>query len=360
MYLVKFLRKLFKSIRYRFSSKIKKLKYRKKLIVNLFHEKKYKYITFIEVFKLIQYIFKYDSDLFIEEKIKTKKYYDSETYYVIRRTPPGSGFFSNFHMVLNHVVYAKYLNYLPIVDFKNYSNYYKNKKIFGNKDNSWEYFFNQPNSKNLDEILQNENIILSCENIVEKLELEYNLLNTQSIEILKNKEQLDFFSRVFRENIFFNTKTNLFLQEKYKELFDDNQILGISIRGTDYVSTKPKNHYIQPSIEMMISKVDELMKYWKTQKIFISTEDKLYRKSLIDYFGTSIIMLERNTYDRNKYAMQSLQNRYSESLDYLLEIYLLSKCNYIVGAPNGGFNTAFLFNNGKFRDSFIFDLGKYL
>ena len=43
------------------------------------------------------------------------------------------------------------------------------------------------------------------------------------------------------------------------------------------------------------------------------------------------------------YKIQKI--KFKNGLDYLSEIWLLSKCNYIIGSPNGGFNAAFIIKN---------------
>jgi hypothetical protein len=50
--------------------------------------------------KIIKNILPYDFVTNYEKRNADK------TFYVIRREPPGSGLFSNFHWVLGHVIYA--------------------------------------------------------------------------------------------------------------------------------------------------------------------------------------------------------------------------------------------------------------
>lgn len=51
------------------------------------------------------------------------------------------------------------------------------------------------------------------------------------------------------------------ITKEYDELVKkDDRVLGISIRGTDYVKLRPKNHPIQSSIEIVAEKAREMMK----------------------------------------------------------------------------------------------------
>ena len=47
-------------------------------------------------------------------------------FYVIKRTP-GSGFFSNFVYVLNHLRISELFNLIPVIDMKNYKTIYNDK-----------------------------------------------------------------------------------------------------------------------------------------------------------------------------------------------------------------------------------------
>ena len=54
-----------------------------------------------------------------------------------------------------------------------------------------------------------------------------------------------------------------------KKLFkNSNNILGVLIRGTDYIASKPKNHYIPPKIKLLFKDIKEMNKKYKYYLIF--------------------------------------------------------------------------------------------
>jgi hypothetical protein len=55
-------------------------------------------------------------------------------FYIIKRSP-GSGFFSNFTYVLNHLRISELFNLIPIIDMKNYKTIYNDK--YDLKKNAW-------------------------------------------------------------------------------------------------------------------------------------------------------------------------------------------------------------------------------
>ena len=64
--------------------------------------------------------------------IKNSKF--KKKYYIINRTP-GSGMFSNVTYILNHIIYAKKKGLVPIIDMKNFTTIYNEKKIVKNLQN---------------------------------------------------------------------------------------------------------------------------------------------------------------------------------------------------------------------------------
>lgn len=333
------------------------MKKRINLVLKIFKSKNYKHLTFIEIVKQVYNILKYNSYFLIEEKIDNNNK-NEKVYYIIRRTPPGSGFFSNFHLVLSHMEYAYQKNYQPIIDYKNYSNYIYGKKNNRDFRNYWDDFFNQPTEERLVTIKKQFPYILSQENILSKTDCIVD--NTESLEFLNNSELIDKYSTLFKNNIYFKNEVLQYFESIYDNIFSEKlNILGASIRGTDYVNKKYPNHYKQPSLEEFIKKIDSLKYEWKFEHIFLSTEDEKYRTELKQYYGNKLFYLDRQIYNNSSTPFKDSKKDFESYLLYVCEIYLLSRCDFILGAPNGGFSAAIIFNANKFKEKYIFNLGKY-
>ena len=68
--------------------------------------------------------------------------------------------------------------------------------------------------------------------------------------------------------------------ENIKKLFGNSKnILGVKIRGTDYISNRPKGHSIPPKVEQVISDVKTMDQRYKYDFIFLSTEDEIIKKN---------------------------------------------------------------------------------
>ena len=300
--------------------------------------------------------------IYFEDEIQIINKKKKNTLYIIRRTPPGSGLFSNFHLALGHIIFANFNKFEYFIDYENYSNFYKEKKTINGEKNSWNYYFTQPLSKR--KIIKKNygTVIYSSNSKRGNISSNQGILDSQSLEVLLNKEQLEIYQNAFKQNIDFNETTLNYFKKTRKKIFKDNtKILGVSIRGTDYVVNKYPGHYIPPTIFELISQIDIFLEKYNPSRIFASTEDTEYLKLLIEKYGERLIHLEKDRYSPGEIPMYKIEENknYKNGLDYLTEIWLLSQCDFIIGSPNGGFNGAFILKENSFNDSYIFDLGKY-
>ena len=65
-----------------------------------------------------------------------------------------------------------------------------------------------------------------------------------------------------------------------KKLFNNStNVLGVKIRGTDYISIKPKGHPITPNIDVVISDIKNMTRKNRYDWIFFASEDESKRKN---------------------------------------------------------------------------------
>ena len=81
-------------------------------------------------------------------------------YYVIKRTK-GSGFFSNFFFVLNHIRVAENSGFIPVVDMKNFKTIYSEISGKYKNKNLWNLFFNNISNIKLENVYKSRNVIFS-------------------------------------------------------------------------------------------------------------------------------------------------------------------------------------------------------
>ena len=163
------------------------------------------------------------------------------TYYIIRRNATLNGLFELYKIFAGHICRALWRGWLPVVDMQNYPNLYLPPEKFG-KENSWEYYFEQPLRIGLEQAYGGENVILS----IGTSKIEH---PDTSMSFYENKNNNLTEWRMLVKWGLLKIKPAL-LQEIYavrQKLFAPNdRVLAVLLRGTDYIAGRPKGHTIPP------------------------------------------------------------------------------------------------------------------
>ncbi len=278
-------------------------------------------------------------------------------YYVIKPDNTETGLFSYFNVFLPQMLMAKTAGWSPIVDMQNVNNTYLEPSQIG-KENAWEFYFEQ------DRGLQLKNI--EGEKIVNK-----------SFEPFRNGP---YSGRAFFEN-WYGEKT---FWRKYvakeivvrreilnsvnswwaKSTRDNDRVLGVLVRGTDYLRLKPTGHARQPEPEQCVKKTKELLKTWNCNRVYLCTEDQQILDLFESEFNNQIIFYNKPYVldTGNGYVTQvhfdRLDDKKKQGEEYLIQILLLSRCTCLLAGPCGGTIGAELFTKG-FEREYIWDLGLY-
>lgn len=283
---------------------------------------------------------------------------DRRNIYIIAVSHATDGFAAIVKHTISHIIYAVHNNMIPIVDLKHYKNpYFKDGREY--KDNVWEYFFSQPYGISLEDIKEEDNVFISyntfatnkaCSFPVSKLPI-----SPQDPLIAEYKKYLNF-----------NSEIKTYLNNEFEnKIGSEKNVLGIICRGTDYFSLQPYCHPIQPKPQDIIIKTKQLLKEYNIDKIYLATEDDNIYKMFIDQFGDIIIPNTQFKYSDippKKYLSQIKVNRpnhhYTLAKEYLLSLYILSKCKYFIGGRTSGTSLVYLMTDG-FDYEYIWELGYY-
>ena len=289
---------------------------------------------------------------------------EKRNIYVIGVSHSTDGLASIVKTTLNHIVYAAHNNLIPIVDLKHYKNpYFKDDREF--KDNIWEYFFEQPEGFTLDDIKEEDNIILSENTFCPDKRFTYpvSVLPTPG-----NKWELgdNPLIKEYKKYLKFNKETLTFLETEYaKKINNQNNILGVICRGTDYVSLEPSCHPKQPTPEEVLEKAKQLKSELGYEKIYLATEDASIYKKFLAEFGDTLIPNTQYMYEdipQKTYLTQVKVDRknhhYNLAKEYLSSLYILSKCKYLIGGRASGTLLVYLMTNG-FEYENIWSLGYF-
>ena len=278
-------------------------------------------------------------------------------YYVIRPRGVQEGLLSTYYFVMDRIYYAQTHGYIPYVDFdSNLCQYHIDTPVNGTT-NAWEYFFKQPSDLTKEDLQRKKNVLLSGWTY-------HKNHNAFSLPKDFKDPHYDITEQVCQKYGQFNASIQKMADDKFHELFGDSQdVLGIFIRGTDYVALRPKGHPIQPSVEQVIAKANSWIDEKNLKNVFLVTEDYSYveafQKDLHTAFKVSDQDFVKN-YKTNDYVSSAFQdNAYQRGLNYLIRLILLSKCQYLIASITNGSLYSQLINGHRFKKQYWFDLGLY-
>jgi len=256
-----------------------------------------------------------------------------KVFYIIRRSDYYVGWGSLLSVIIGRIAEAEDKGWIPVVDLKNEKNAYIEDGEIGEKD-AWEYYFEPLAGYGLEDIQKSKNIILSDgggENV--------ELLKPIDFDRNYNTELFIKWKRLTKQYIHLRKSVLDKINREMENLFhNEDKILGILARGTDYVARKPKEHPVQPEVEVLFEKAEWVMQTYHCNKIFLASEDKAIYKNFIKRFGKENVLINQKEWinyagDKllSEFSNERKDDKYLKGLEYLTTLYILSKCPCIIG-----------------------------
>lgn len=282
-----------------------------------------------------------------------------KVFYIIGYNGGGGGLGAIYFQTLTYIVYALKQGYIPIVDMKHYYNqYFKDNRVY--KDNTWEYFFEQPCGYTLNDIDDNSEILIAkSSDLTDGINLGMFLKDIPKSRIIFK----DYFNKVK-----FNSDIKKYLEDSYNSIIgEEKEVLGILCRGTDYINNKPYAHPVQPDPKIVIKKAKKLLQLYNYKKIWLATEDNNIYQKFKKEFGDLLIENPQYRFPNtsNNYLSDIKVERenhfYNLGKEYLRTLYILSRCKYIIGGRTAGIVTTWLISEGFKQQKYvnIWNLGFY-
>ncbi len=289
-----------------------------------------------------------------ERRISRGDMYPDTTFFVVRRAYCKVGLFSYVMTNMGLVDHAIGQGYIPVIDMQNGRNTYLEEDKVG-RENAWEYYFKQPCGYSLEDIGKAKNIILSDGLITDAN-------NYPDFRIVDDLENFSHWHAVFEKYLKVNDEINREFDILKRKYLGDSKVLGILARGTDYVSSEPPGHPVQPTASQIIEKAREVMKKYSCGKIYLATEDADIYSELKNAFGDQLVAPATERYTtkegQNINDFRKDHDKRLKGKEYLLSILLLSACDCLIAGNVGGTHGAMLMSKG-YEYQHIFRLGKY-
>lgn len=349
-------------------------------VYTLFNKRKYNFfkiiLILIQQLLIIIYIYiyynkEYKTQTILNNNIKfnisllNRKLlnYDKENFIIIKNPCKTCGLFSYYKIYISCILKFIIKGYIPIIDLVSFNNILNGFKADSSRQgiNPWEYFFNQPFGYTL------KNVINKGKNIY-YFKCKREDYTPHYYDFFNKNPKIDFWHFIANKYIPINRaiikESNFIRNQLFK---GNNNILGILVRGTDYIALKPRGHPIAPSYKRIIKDINKMNSIYKYDYYFITTEDDNIRAKFINNYKGKIKYYYKEkikyNYHKNNYNNflgfnKNIKGNINYMKIYLINIIILSKCIDMIGARTNGSIGAFILTNG-FRNSFIYSLGRY-
>lgn len=152
-----------------------------------------------------------------------------------------------------------------------------------------------------------------------------------------------------------------------ESIIDNKKVLGILVRGTDYVKIKPAGHPIQPDIETVLKDVKKISDEYDA--IYLATDEFAVVRKFEEAFPGKVLTNKRKYFDiineqEDKILITQIHferenDNFLKGLEYLSSLNLLSKCDSLIAGNCGGTTFAYYMNGMNYEYCKIYDLGTY-
>lgn len=313
--------------------------------------------------------------------------YPDKKFYLIRSFNATSGIFTNFTVFLKHLRFAIENGLIPVIDMQYEENclYHETNQV--GKINIWENYFKQPYSYNLNDIFFSTNVLFSSNKVLDLYEIGH--------DIYKHKKEVSYWGKLANDYFRFNENTELYLNNIYEGLVPKGKkVLGVSVRE-GYINGKPLGHPIQPSIKELIFDTHKYFNELKYDYIFLSVENEKVVDLFKEEFGNRLLVVNRprvssnfkisntRSVEQDMYYRKRIKNciepdkltdlnlyldtisferkddKLLKGLEYISEMYILSKSNSLICGITSGTISAIILNQNKYEFLKAYDLGVY-
>ena len=289
---------------------------------------------------------------YIRKRIKAK-------YYIIVRSEGGAGFFSNYMWVLGHVVFARKLGYIPVVDMKNYPTLYSEAVPVNGVDNAWNYYFRDIDKVTLEQAYASGRYVVGKDKYLTKYAEKYSLPNYR----YPSDRMIDYYGPIIEENM----KLRDDLKKEYEEAWQQkvlpsDHVLGIHIRGTDMKNNL--GHPMPASVETYLEQTRSVLaKHPEINKIFLATDENNVKEAYEKAFqgnSTTLFMNEafrvwdwgekrKTGVHETKVEHPRPNHKYLLGKEVLQDAWFLYKCEYLICGHSNITNVVMLWKQHKYK-----------
>ena len=281
-------------------------------------------------------------------------------YYIIIRSHRGAGFFSNYVWVLGHVIFARKLGYIPVVDMEHYPTLYSEDQPINGTSNAWNYYFEDVSDISLQEVYENGHYVLAKDKPLHKYAGKY----CDSEYRFPSSKAVSYYATYIERYL----KVRMELQEEFdaewsRNISSSDQVLGIHVRGTDMKNNL--GHPMPADAQTYLQRVKKFLKEHPTvNKVFLATDENDVKEIFENAFQDTPYKLFMNEAFRvwdtgafKKTGIHELQvenarpfHKYLLGKEVLQDAWFLHKCDYLMCGCSNITNVAILWNSNRYKE----------
>lgn len=263
-----------------------------------------------------------------------------------------NGLMSYFLATTEQLAEIEGRNFIPIMDMKTYPNQYMDTDELG-KVNTWEKFFEPLSKMGIDEALNSKNAIWGYD-------------SPNYLTNYKEDYDIDAMHIAYEKYIYLKPNVQKYIDCEYERILHAyRKPLGVLIRGTDMNQLKLKNHPIQPSMEEMAEIAENYYKEWNCDIIYLSTEDEKIYRYFKATFGEKVVSTNQHRFENTgekwlaEIEIFREDDKFLRGLEYLTTIFLLSKCDNMIGSLCCGTLCTQIIHGSRYENLVIVEKGFY-
>lgn len=279
------------------------------------------------------------------------------SYYVMPSAGAKEGMFQQVNALLHtHLVMALLQGRVPVVDMQREKNQYLAADKVG-RENSWEYFFEQPCGIGLDSIPSGADVVHG------HFRTHWGVWRGDPTRDfgMRDETRADLYmlcERFVRPN----TATARTIEENRQALFSPNDtVLGVVIRETDYTLQMEHHSPVDGQVDY-IAQIRDALRRHGCNSIFVATESRKVFDAVSAAFPGLARTNPREFYDRYYQDREDGRalvladvrhdrenDEYLRGLEYVTTVFLLAGCDVLLGTQSGAFSAAQHLNGGRYR-----------
>lgn len=309
-----------------------------------------------------------------EKRLRCGQENPDKIFYTIRLLPGNEGLLLSYLRILRELHHLEGKDYIPVIDMQ-WAFYLMahNDPADKGKVNGWETYFQPVGGYSLAEAFQSKNVIRG-QICYREMEDNYLRMTLMREDLPGTEDVFAQWCRLDRKYMRLQPRLEARFEEEFQAAIGDRRAIGVMVReGYSHLNKLNyaliAGHAVQPELEQVIEDIHKWLKLWNCDRVFISAEYQQTIDVMQAAFGEKLLYTRRERKNFSADSPDEYKNRRRKyyqkvsreqiNIDYLKEVYFLSRCTSLVAGRASASIVAALWNGGKYEHRHIYELGSY-